>query len=183
MLPADQRYDTPAQILHWLTAIAVFGAFVLIQVVDGMPKGPERAFVMGLHKSFGVVVLALFVARVAWRRVSPPPAFAAGMAPWMAAAAKAGHAGLYLLMLAVPVVGVVMSWSGGRAVEVFGLFALPTLLPPDPALKEMTEEVHEVLGNLFIFLAGAHAVVAIVHQYVLKDGTLSRMLPGGGRAA
>lgn len=182
MLPADQRYDVPAQILHWLTAIAVFGAFVLIQVVDGMPKGPERAFVMGLHKSFGVVVLALFLARAVWRQISPPPAMPAATAPWMAVAAKAGHAALYLLMLAVPVAGIVMSWSAGRPVDVFGLFTLPTLLPPDPALKGAMEETHEIAGNLFVFLAGAHAVVAIVHQYVLKDGTLSRMLPGS-RAA
>lgn len=182
MLPADQRYDVPAQILHWLTAIAVFGAFILIQVVEGMPSGPERGFVMGLHKSFGVVVLALFLARVLWRQISPPPALPDSTSPLMALAARAGHAALYLLMVAVPVAGVVMSWSGGRAVEVFGLFALPTLLSPDPALKDAAEGAHEILGNLFIFLAGAHAVVAIVHQYVLKDGTLSRMLPGGGKA-
>jgi len=178
--PTNHRYDLMAQALHWTTAIAIVAAFVLIQVVEGLPKGPERSFVMGLHKSFGVIVVALVALRVAWRHVSPPPAPPV-MPAWMASASRLGHAALYALMLLVPVVGMVMSWSAGRPIAVFGLFTLPDLLPPSPVLKDTTEKVHEVLGNLVLIVAGLHAGAALFHHYVLKDGVLARMLPWGAR--
>ncbi|WP_431859064.1 cytochrome b [Azospirillum sp.] len=175
------RYDLGMQALHWATALAIVGAFVLIQVVEGLPKGDSRTFMMGLHKSFGVTALALVLVRVAWRHVSPPPALPP-MAPWIETTSRFGHVALYALMVAVPVVGMVMSWSGGRPIAVFGLFTLPDLLPPNPALKKGAEEVHEVLGNAILILAGLHAAAALVHQYVLKDGVLARMLPWGAKA-
>ncbi|HEY0834004.1 MAG TPA: cytochrome b [Azospirillum sp.] len=178
-ITSKDRYDLPMQMLHWATALLIIGAFVLIQIVEGMPKGPERAYVMMLHKSVGVSVMALVVLRAVWRRISPPPALPAGMAPPLVAASKAGHAALYVLMLLVPLSGAVMSWAGGRPIVVFDLFTLPSLIGPNPGLKEGAEEVHEVIGNLILILAGLHAVAAIVHQYVLKDGVLARMLPWG----
>jgi len=172
------RYDLMAQALHWLTAIAIAGAFVLIEVLEGMPKGETRSFLMGVHKSLGVTALALVLARVVWRRLSAPPALPP-MAPWVAAASRWAHVALYALMLAVPVMGMVMSWSAGRPIGVFGLFTLPDLLPPNPAVNEAAKGAHEVMGNLILILAGLHAGAALFHQYVLKDGVLTRMLPWG----
>ena len=40
-----------------------------------------------------------------------------------------------------------------------------------------------MLGNLILIVAGLHAAAAMFHQYVLKDGVLTRMLPWGERAA
>lgn len=178
---SSHRYDPMAQVLHWATAVAIVAAFILIQMADGLPKGQERAYLMGLHKSTGVVVFALVVLRLVWRQVSPPPAPPA-MPAWMALASRYGHVALYVLMLAVPLVGMVMSWSAGRPIAVFGLFTLPDLLPPSPALKDGAEEVHEVLGNLIMVVAGLHAAAALGHRYVLKDGVLQRMLPWGAGA-
>lgn len=175
------RYDLVMQALHWVTALAIIGAFVLIQVVEGMPKGDTRSFLMGVHKSLGVTALALVVIRVVWRHVSPPPP-APPMAAWMDTASRLAHVALYVLMVAVPVVGMVMSWSGGRPIGVFGLFTLPDLLPPNPDLRKGAEGVHEVLGNLMLILVGVHAAAAIFHQYVLKDRVLERMLPWGAKA-
>ena len=178
-MPTEKtRYDAVAQVLHWGTAIAIVAAFILIQSIEDMPRGPEKAALMDLHKSLGVTVLALTAARLAWRWISPPPALPPGTAPWAGFAAAAGHGLLYALMLAVPLSGLVMAWAGGRPVEVFGLFTLPSLLGASPDLKEAMEEVHEVVGTGIMILAGLHAAVALVHQWVLCDGTLTRMLPG-----
>lgn len=180
MTHSHDRYDPMAQALHWAVAILIVGAFVLIQVVEGMPKGPERGFVMGLHKSVGVLVGVLVILRAVWRHFSPPPALPE-MPTWMAAASRLGHGTLYALMVLVPVVGMVMSWSAGRPIALFGLVTLPDLLPPNPMLKDIAEEVHEVLANLLLIIAGGHAAAALVHQYVLRDGVLTRMLPWGAR--
>lgn len=181
--PARQRYDLPMQMLHWAMALLIIAAFVLIQVLEGMPRGPERTALMGIHKSVGATVMLLVVVRLAWRFVSPPPALPGGTSPLMALAAKAGHLALYGLMIAVPVVGVLMSQAKGRPVEVWGLFALPTLVGESKDLGHLLEEAHEVLGNLILIVAGLHAAAAMFHQYVLKDGVLTRMLPWGERAA
>lgn len=175
---SKNRYDLVAQALHWATALAIIAAFILIQVLEGMPKGDQRSFLMGLHKSLGVTALALVLLRAGWRRINPPPVLPA-MAAWMESASRWGHVALYVLMLLVPVAGMVMSWSGGRPIAVFGLFTLPDLLPPNKPLKETAEGVHEVLGNLILILSGLHAGAALFHQYVLKDGVLARMLPWG----
>ncbi len=181
---AKDRYDLPMQALHWAIALLIITAFVLIQVVDGMPRGAERTALMGVHKSVGATVILLVVLRLVWRRISPPPALPAGTSPMMALAAKGGHVALYVLMIAVPVVGVLMSQAKGRPVEVWGLFTLPALLGENKDLGHQLEEVHEVLGNLIMIVAGLHAAAAMFHQYVLKDGVLARMLPWGdaGRA-
>ena len=177
---SKNRYDLVAQALHWGTALAIIAAFILIQVLEGMPKGQERSFLMGIHKSLGVTALALVLLRAGWRRISPPPV-APAMPGWMETASRWAHVALYALMVLVPVVGMVMSWSAGRPIAVFGLFTLPDLLPPSPVVKNAAEEVHEVLGNLILILAGLHAGAALFHQYVLKDGVLARMLPWGAR--
>ncbi|MCW2243404.1 cytochrome b [Azospirillum canadense] len=178
------RYDLPMQALHWAIALLIITAFVLIQVVDGMPRGAERTALMGVHKSVGATVILLVVLRLVWRRISPPPALPTGTSPLMALAAKGGHVALYVLMIAVPVVGVLMSQAKGRPVEVWGLFTLPALLGENKDLGHQLEEAHEVLGNLIMIVAGLHAAAAMFHQYVLKDGVLARMLPWGdaGRA-
>lgn len=181
--PAKDRYDLPMQALHWAIALLIISAFVLIQVLDGMPRGPERTALMGIHKSVGATVIFLVALRLVWRFISPPPALPAGTAPLMALAAKAGHVALYVLMIAVPVVGVLMSQAKGRPVEVWGLFTLPTLVGESKDLGHQLEEAHELLGNLIMIVAGLHAAAAMFHQYVLKDGVLTRMLPWGAREA
>lgn len=181
--PSPARYDLPMQALHWAVALLVVAAFVIIHIVEDMPRGPERVAMMGLHKSVGVAVLALVVARLAWRSVRPQPGLPEGMSPLLGLAAKAGHGGLYLLMVLVPLVGILMSQLNGRPVEVFGLFTLPTLLAPDKELGEALEGVHEVAGKLILILSGLHAAAALYHQYILKDHVLERMLPWRAKAS
>jgi cytochrome b561 len=42
-------------------------------------------------------------------------------------------------------------------------------------------DVHELLGNVIIWLAGLHAGAAIVHHVLLKDGVLMSMLTNPAR--
>jgi cytochrome b561 len=177
------RYDAPAQALHWLTALLILGAWGLALLLDGMPKGPDKAFWMGVHKSAGVTVIALVFLRAAWRVISPPPPAQENMPPLMHAAAQGTHAALYILMLILPLSGVLMSQAGGRGVEFWGLFALPNLVDPDKEFAHVLKESHELLANLLLGLVLLHAAAAIYHQHVLKDGLMARMLPGRFRSA
>ena len=75
----------------------------------------------------------------------------------MQQAAVWGHRLLYVLMLAVPALGAA-AWYGGI---------------------EDAGEVHELAGNALMIVALGHAAVALWHQYVRRDGTLTRMLRPG----
>ncbi|MDQ2102054.1 cytochrome b [Azospirillum isscasi] len=179
--PVKTRYDGVMLFLHWSVALLILVAFAIAQGRGLLPRGPERTALMDLHRSLGVLVLALVALRMVWRAVSPPPPMPAGTAPLLLLAAKGGHLALYALMIAVPLGGVLMTQANGHSVTVFGLFTLPTLVGEDKAFGHTLEEAHEFLGTLIIVVAGLHAVAALVHQYVLKDGTLRRMLPQGRR--
>lgn len=172
------RYDLGFQILHWAMALVILTAWAVAIVMGDMPRGPDKVQMILFHKSLGVTVIALLLLRIVWRAASPPPAPSVQGGPWLHRAAAAGHLALYALMLAVPVVGVALSQAEGRAVTAWGLVTLPTLLGENKELAHTLEELHEVLGNGILALAGLHAAAALVHQYVLKDGVLSRMLPG-----
>jgi cytochrome b561 len=138
---------------------------------------------VNLHVSLGVLVIGLTMLRLGWRTVVPGPAPSG--TPLVQFAAKAMHLALYALALAVPIGGLVMMAAKGRSLEVFGLFTVPPLMATDRALGKTLEEAHEVLAYVMLGLVGLHSAAAIVHQAILKDGALVRMLPFGdaGRAA
>ncbi|WP_353860732.1 cytochrome b [Azospirillum formosense] len=179
--PVKTRYDGMMLFLHWSVALLILVAFAIAQGRGLVPRGPERTALMDVHRSLGVLVLALVALRMVWRAVSPPPPMPADTAPLLLLAAKAGHFALYALMIAVPLAGVAMTQAHGHPVAFFGLFALPTLVAENHGFGDTLEKLHELLGTAIIVLAGLHAGAALIHHYVLKDGTLSRMLPWGNR--
>jgi superoxide oxidase len=178
MTTQKNRYDLLAQAVHWLTAIAVVGAFASSQIMEEMARGAAKTQMVSLHMSLGVVVVLLTVLRLAWRIAMPQPDPIPG-APVVQLAARAMHLTLYAVLAAVPVLGVTMVWAKGHPVDVFGLFTLPPLIGPDRALGHTLEEMHELAGNLIMILAGVHAAAAIWHHTLLKDGAIARMLPFG----
>jgi cytochrome b561 len=130
-------------------------------VSDGM-GGALRAQAAGqvvpiaanAHVAFGMSALMLSVVRLGLRltRGVPPPQGELGSLP--VRAAGWGHAALYVLMLGVPVGGALVWFGGHRSLG----------------------ELHELGGTLLLIVAGGHAVAALAHHYVLKDGLLSRMM-------
>jgi cytochrome b561 len=172
------RYDTLTQAIHWLSLAAVAAALATGWSLEDMPRGTLKLAAINLHASFGVLILALTVVRLAWQIVTPAPEPPPGQ-PMLRIAAKAMHLALYALLVLVPLSGLLMMAAKGRSVEVFGFFVFPPLVTPDPAWGHMLEEVHETLPNLMLLLVGLHAAAAVFHQAVLGDGTLSRMFSFG----
>jgi len=93
-----------------------------------------------------------------------------------------GHAALYLLMLAVPALGILFTWAAGRDLSFWG-FA--DIAPPawiDPDLRGTFRDLHELGANAILWLVGLHAAAALVHQYMFKDGLMDRMMPARRRS-
>ena len=172
------RYSPPAQVFHWLTALFVIGAWTLGVVGDELPTGSIRHLGEFIHVIMGEVVVLLLVLRLIWRVKTPaPPPEPTGFGAPAALAAKLGHVALYGLLAAVPVVGLVTLFHGGEALSVFGVADIPSPWPKNRELKHYSKEIHEFLAHTLIVLALLHAAAALAHHYVLKDRTLTRMLP------
>jgi cytochrome b561 len=88
------------------------------------------------------------------------------------------HYALYLLLVATPIAGICVRFASGEALPVFGLFDIASPWLRDRAFLRTVKEVHQVLANGLLILAGLHMAAALFHHWVLRDGTLRRMLPG-----
>jgi cytochrome b561 len=155
---------------------------VLVAVIYG-PGGSEervysaaRDFDRQLHETLGFCVLVLSMLRIMWRALDKRPEPPA-VARWMSLAASVLQAALYVLLFAVPLTAISGAWLEGHSLTLLGGIAIPAPLAESHALGAKIAEVHTWLGDTLIWLAGAHAVVALFHHYVLKDGVLRSMLP------
>ena len=170
------RHDPITQSLHWIIALGIVAAYAIGLVREELPKGDFRAWLLTLHMSLGMLVFALSLARIGWRSVATGPAPLPAK-PAAKLAAKAVHLMLYATMLAIPVIGLFAAWAKGRTVGFFNIMPLPSPIAIDKDLAKTLESLHEVAGHAMMALAGLHAAAAIGHQYLLRDGTLGRMLP------
>jgi cytochrome b561 len=91
------------------------------------------------------------------------------------------HLTLYGAMLAMPLLGWLMTSAGGHPIPFFGL-SLPPLIGENKELGRTLEDVHEFIGNALYYVIGLHAVAALAHHYAVRDNTLLRMMPMRRRA-
>ena len=176
---AQQRYSSVAVLLHWTIALAVGFQLAL---GFAMPKDESGFALYQLHKSVGITILLLSLARLAWRLTHrPPPAVEGGFQGFLA---KAVHTLLYAFMIGMPLTG----WAAVSTsrIEVptllWGVIPWPHL-PISNALNELAEEGHEWLAWTGLALIALHLAGALRHQLLLKDGLLRRMAPGGKAGA
>lgn len=169
------RYTSRAIALHWLIAGLILLLFIGGLTIDAFPKDWKSAMI-NLHALGGVTLLLLVFYRIAWRLSHPAPPLPAAVSPLIARAAGLGHLALYLLMLAVPLIGVPTLLWRGRGLD-FGLFQIASPFARTPEVYKPLTEIHELAAFALIILAVLHAAVAIWHQYVQKDGILLRMMP------
>jgi cytochrome b561/polyisoprenoid-binding protein YceI len=185
----QQRYTAVAIALHWIIAFSIIGMIAVGWTMENLDPSTldgraQYQSIVQLHKSFGITILLLSVARIAWRLMNPPPP-EPPMPGWQAFAANAVHVLFYILMIAMPLSGWIMaSASPAFETKYFGLFdarlpVLPTLpLESREAVDETFGSVHSALAWVVIGLLVLHVAGAVKHHFIDKDGLLARMAPG-----
>src|SRR3954451_13941637 len=173
-----ETYGPIAQAVHWAVAALAFVVVGLGWAILGSPRGGDsRELLLFLHRSVGLLILALMVFRVLWRLTHPPPPLPAGFPRLEAAAAYADHALLYVVFLFMPLTGLLNAAAAGHPVRVFGLFAIPPLLPEDPILAQVAVAIH-LVGQFAVYaLVTVHVAAALMHRFVRRNRILDRMLP------
>ena len=173
----NDRYGKSSQALHWLTALLVLAAFVLgPEGSEQRIYAPEADFGRRWHESLGLAVFALTVLRVLWRQFDKGPA-PVPMGRWMTLAGRSIQGLLYVLLFAVPLTAVAGAWLSGHPLTLLGGLDLAPGLKAAPALGHQLSELHGLLSDSLLLLAGLHAGAALLHHLVLKDRVLLTMLP------
>ena len=176
------HYSRTAKGLHWLIALLMLGLLGLGFYMHDLPLSLQKLQLYSWHKWAGATVFLLVIVRLAWRITHQPLALPAGMPSWQQWAAHTTHLLLYVLMLAIPLSGWLMSSAKGFQTVWFGVLPLPDLLAKDKALGDLLQTLHMSLNLLLVALLVAHVGASLKHHFINKDDVLLRMLPKFGKA-
>jgi len=143
-----------------------------------VPRGtPVRAQMMQWHMFLGLLLLLWVMPRITLGLTQPVPPIVPAPTRVVEWLAKLSHIVLYAFMIVQPLLGVVLTQAGERAIGIpFTDLSLPVLIGPDKVLHEQAEDLHVWLGKAFYFVIGAHVLAAFWHHSLRKDTTLRRML-------
>lgn len=172
-----EQFSGKTVALHWVIALAMIGMVVFGLVLEDMPRSDGKSALLQIHKSIGVVVLALALWRLTWRVRQGMPETVAALTAAQAKFMHATHGFLLLCTLLLPVSGMISSIGNAKAIKLFGLPFIPQLLETkNELLAKIGGTSHAILGKLIIAAILLHVVAAVKHHVVDRDGTLRRML-------
>ncbi|MBL9073500.1 cytochrome b/b6 domain-containing protein [Tabrizicola sp.] len=154
-MKTTQGYSGIQIALHWLIAVLILAAWLSGEGAEEAMEAAENGGVLGFvpHVAFGLAILLLVVVRILVRLSRGAPTAPGTPGSLSVMAADWGHRLIYLLMVAVPL--------GGASVFFLGL---------------EVGEIHSLAANILMLVVLGHALMALYHQYVLKDGLLRRMM-------
>ncbi len=172
-------YGPIQKMLHWLVFILVVFVYGITYAEDLFPRGdPGRDWVWWLHISFGLLLAAVIVVRIAARTRLGTLSAASSITPLEERLGRVTHLLLYILMVAVVILGVVLAFYRGDELTFFGLFTIPSPIASDRETAHSIKELHELGATALILLAGLHSAAALWHHFIRRDDVLARMLPG-----
>ena len=160
-----QRFDRVSIWLHWAVAVLIVAQFATGWIWEFFERGSvPRMYLFRAHIFMGSAVLALALFRLGWRFAHAAPPLPEGMSRATALAAHATHGLLYLSILVQPALGLI-------AITAFG-----------KSLGRWPRELHSNLTWVILAIIVLHVAAAIWHQFIRRDGLLSRMLPASTAA-
>jgi cytochrome b561 len=161
---------------HWISAIIVIGLFILgLWMVELTYYDDWYKTAPFIHKSIGISLFLLSLARLGWRSFNVTPKKIDTHNNFEKKASSYAHALLYIILFCVMLSGYLISTADGRAIEVFNLFQVPAVIQGIKKQEDIAGVVHLTLAIILMSIALVHAGAAIKHHYIDKDRTLKRM--------
>ena len=185
-------YGSVTKTFHWLTALLILAAIPLGLVANDLAHqvrnpdiaAPEStvqwaATLFSAHKTVGVTIFFVALARIAWALGQTKPRLLNGDRPLEAWLAETVHWLLYGSLVAVPATGWVHHAATTGFAPIWWPFgqSLP-FVPQDPQWAALSASLHYILQWVLIGAIGLHVAGALKHHVIDGDATLRRMLPG-----
>lgn len=174
---SPQRYSLAAIALHWSIAAALAFQLALGWQLSGVARAAAQFTAYQLHKSVGILILALTLSRIGIRVAVPRPK-ALSDDRLSAFAARATHRLLYAIMLLGPLSGWALVSTSKLKVPtlLFGSIPWPHL-PIPKSVNGIAYETHVLAAYILAGLIILHVAGAVRHQFFKREDLLSRMLP------
>ena len=180
----NHSFGLVAQLLHWATALIVLALFPLGYIIARLQPQSlaevERAFFLfSLHKTLGLVVLALAVLRVLWWAFQPRPYPLHADRPFEVWAAETVHWLLYVLIFLMPLTGYLYHSATEELAPIWGPFPQRLgFVPQTLEWEDLFGWAHFATAWLMGAVVALHIAGALKHALIDRDGTLRRMIPG-----
>jgi superoxide oxidase len=171
------RYGSMLIFLHWAMLLLIVAVYACIELRVLYPRGSEiREGLKTWHFMLGLSIFALVWLRLIARLFTAVPPITPRPPRWQLLIAHVSELAIYAFMIGMPLLGWLVLSGENKPVPFFGI-QLPALIGENKGLAKQLEEAHEVIGNVGYFLIGIHAAAALVHHYIQRDNTFTRMLP------
>lgn len=182
LLNSPTRYGAITRFLHWtvflLFAHQYIGANLMTRIGSGkILFGLPQGFYYDWHKSIGLILLALALVRLAWRKLTPLPDWAPTLTPAERAISHWNETLLYGLMILMPISGYLFVMAGDYGIKWFGVSSLPNPIGKQEGLAVLAHVVHIVIAYAAIVVIAWHVGLGLKHHLFDRDGFLDRMLP------
>jgi cytochrome b561 len=172
--------------IHWLTVLLIALTFPLGWLMVAVPLRDLliKFLLYQAHKTLGIIVFALVIARLLLRVTVGRPEWDADLPRWQQRAAAAMHGLLYAMLLVTPLLGYITAATAPSRIPTLFLFVIPipNLLAANGALFTVLRQVHRWAAVLLVMLAGGHALAAW-HNHLRGRAALIRMWRGEAAAA
>lgn len=167
--------------LHWTVALSILsliGFGIYMVQTESWP-------LFHIHKSVGLLVFVLIIARVVWRikQGFPEPVGELNKLEHMAALWM--HRLLLACTVLMPLTGMLYSGASGNGFGIFSVEIFPAnplrdasgmAVPFNAQLASLGQNLHDALGYTLLALIILHIAAALKHHFLNKDRTLNRML-------
>jgi len=180
---SENGYGALTKLCHWVVVVLFVcqygsASLMLHTPDDSTMLGLRQSTYFDWHKSFGLIVLLVMIARLINRQCGTLPPWAATMTEVEKIIVHRCEHLLYALLLVMPISGLIHVFAGGYGVRLFGLVDLPYPIGKDAAIGGLALWVHIVTSKLLLLPLGAHLFLVLGHHFGLHDRLIARMLPG-----
>ena len=172
------RYGSRSRMLHWTTAL-LFIFMVPTGIFLSMVPSEHwiRTGYVVVHKTIGIIILGLVIARIFWNRKSKRPELDRSLKPLDRKLAHKAHILLYVLMIAVPVTGYFMTSFHGYP-SYFFMIKIPTFVP-ESGIYQVWGLFHKyLLQYLLYIILGAHILGVLKHHFIDKHKSAIKRMVG-----
>lgn len=178
------RYGAVTKTFHWLTALGILAMIPLGIMASDAPFDTAEALarkarLFSIHKTLGVFLFFLAMARILWALSQPKPAPLHPERRLETLLAEVVHWLLYGALVVVPLSGWVHHAATTGFAPIWWPFgqSLP-FVPKDQALADLAAGLHIVFERVLVLSLLLHIAGALKHAIWDRDATLRRMLPG-----
>ena len=178
---SETRYGTVAKVLHWLTALMIIALIPLGLIADALSwDTPEalalKARAFSVHKTLGVALFFIAIARILWTLTQPRPGPIHPDRKAEVFLASSVHWALYGALVIVPLSG----WVHHAATTGFAPILWPLgqglpMVPKSDAVAEAASGVHWLAGRVLMVALALHVAGTLKHHVFDRDAVLGRM--------